>query len=420
MTFLPAAVLNDFENVLDASKRHMSSGMLSEIVRACLILSESDSNKPHLCSNKLLGLTTTALKLYAFDSPRLAVTRANGLLLDFGGGGSDSVCAQLCLELLLQLSFCFSNEKEWRHAVEEQCSDLNQVICLVKDLPPDRSLDAHALLSLKHLLASLYQAAPSQVASASSASVAKKKHVMLSYCWAAKKELVVELATTLKAKGVDVWRDEEGSQCVPAMIGSTGDCMASAIEHSHTIIICVSRAYKSSANCRMEANYAKGMQKRGKVQLVFVMMEQDYTTSSSPEYVDGWLGLMMGDELWHGMWAEHQVAAVAAVIDGSASPLTAAAPSASLSKRSADSYAPSAKSARTLPLDECFSYLFDTTKHTDPGAMSALLQQLGISQPFELQYLDDSQLCSIVALFKPVPAKVFAHTMSGFLAAPLC
>ena len=116
----------------------------------------------------------------------------------------------------------------------------------------------------------------------------------------------------MRAKGVDVWRDEEGSQCVPAMSGSTDDCMAAAIEHSHTIIVCVSRAYKASANCRMEAKYANDMHKRGKVQLVFVMMEREYTTRSSPEYVDGWLGLMISDQLWHGMWAGDQVSAVAA------------------------------------------------------------------------------------------------------------
>jgi hypothetical protein len=98
------------------------------------------------------------------------------------------------------------------------------------------------------------------------------------------------------------------------MSGSTDVCMADAIEHSHTIIICVSPAYKASANCRTEAKYANDMHKRGKVKLVFVMMEQGYTTRSSPEYVDGWLGLMIGDHMWHAMWAQDQVAAVTAAI----------------------------------------------------------------------------------------------------------
>ncbi len=573
LTPLPAAVLADFENMLDASKRHLSSNMLLQIVRACLVLSESDSNKPHLRSSNLLRLTADALRLYACNAPRLTFVRSNGLPHDFGGGGSDPECAQLCVELLLQLSFCFPQEREWRSAVEQQCPDLNQLLLVLKDLPPGRSLDMHATLTLKHLLTSLDHAAPSQVASVSSTPAACLKHAMLSYCWGAKKELVVELAARLRAKGVDVWRDEEGSQCVPAMSGSTDDCMAAAIEHSHTIIVCVSRAYKASANCRMEAKYANDMNKRGKVQLVFVMMEQDYTTRSSPEYVDGWLGLMISDQLWHGMWAGDQVAAAASAIHAAVAPVSLAAASAAVTstaavvaaaqprsaaapavatdpcsspaalrpvqpshtlqmpspaapslKRPADPQTPVANSARvqtsashvaaspaaaavhaaspcSQPLtpslsqaqsplacaggdddsaaalaaafeclqdankardssalaallqslgvtraadlayiddaskvsinellkpaaanfftvaigasaqNESFCYLQDATKHIDPAAMCALLQQLGISQPRELQYLDDSQLRGIVALLKPVAGKVFVHMM---------
>ena len=282
-------MLADFENLLDASRRHLSGNMVSSVVRACLVLSESDSNKPLLRGSNLLRLTADALRLYASNAPRLTVLRSNGIPNDKGGGGSDPECAQLCVELLLQLSFCFPQQREWRSAVEQQCADLRQMLLVVKDLPPDRSLDMHTMLSVRHLLASLDQPALSHVAPAPPTAAAARRHAMVSYCWGAKKELVVALAAGLRAKGVDVWRDEEGSQCVPAMSGSTDDCMAAAVEHSHTIIVCVSRAYKASANCRMEAKYANDMHKRGKVNLVFAMMEQDYTTRSSPEYAPTFL-----------------------------------------------------------------------------------------------------------------------------------
>ena len=61
-----------------------------------------------------------------------------------------------------------------------------------------------------------------------------------------------------------------------------------------------------------------------------------------------------------------------------------------------------------------FAYLQDASKHVDPAAMAVLLQQLGVSQPRELQYVDDAQLRGIVALIKPVAAKVFVHAM-GFV-----
>jgi hypothetical protein len=80
------------------------------------------------------------------------------------------------------------------------------------------------------------------------------------------------------------------------------------------------------------------MHKRGRVKLVFVMMEQGYTTRSSPEYVDGWLGLMIGNQLWHGLWADYQVAAVAAAIhDASVAAAAAVASAAASSARSASS-----------------------------------------------------------------------------------
>ena len=47
------------------------------------------------------------------------------------------------------------------------------------------------------------------------------------------------------------------------MSGSIQDRMAEAIECSHTVIICVSREYKVSANCRLEANYAYQRQQKG-------------------------------------------------------------------------------------------------------------------------------------------------------------
>ena len=62
-------------------------------------------------------------------------------------------------------------------------------------------------------------------------------------------------------------------------------------------------------------------------------------------------------------------------------------------------------------MNSCFSYLLNATKHADPAAMCSLILQLGLSQPHELQHLDDAQLRGIVALLKPVAAKVFVLRM---------
>ena len=56
-----------------------------------------------------------------------------------------------------------------------------------------------------------------------------RKHVMISYAWGAKKELVVAFTAELRSLGYEVWRDEEGSTLVPSMSGDTDERMAQVI-----------------------------------------------------------------------------------------------------------------------------------------------------------------------------------------------
>jgi hypothetical protein len=56
--------------------------------------------------------------------------------------------------------------------------------------------------------------------------------------WGCKKELVVQVADALRAQGIEVWRDEEGSALLGPMGGDVNECMARAIELSHTVVIC--------------------------------------------------------------------------------------------------------------------------------------------------------------------------------------
>ena len=93
------------------------------------------------------------------------------------------------------------------------------------------------------------------------------KHIMLSYNHA-NKARVVELSKALKAAGYDTWKDEE---IVGGVHGATGDRMPEAVEKSSHVIICISRDYKQSANCRQEALYAKKLCEKKQLQLLFVI-----------------------------------------------------------------------------------------------------------------------------------------------------
>jgi hypothetical protein len=69
--------------------------------------------------------------------------------------------------------------------------------------------------------------------------------------------------------------------------------MALAVEGSAAVMIGVSRAYKESSNCRMEAQYA--LQK--KKPLIPLMLAQGYEA-------DGWLGLLLGTSMWYGFYGD--------------------------------------------------------------------------------------------------------------------
>ena len=82
------------------------------------------------------------------------------------------------------------------------------------------------------------------------------------------------------------------------MKGATVDTMALAVEGSAVVLIGVSRAYKESSNCRMEAQYA--LQK--KKPLVPLMLMQGYEA-------DGWLGLLLGTSMWYALYGAEMLIA---------------------------------------------------------------------------------------------------------------
>jgi hypothetical protein len=77
------------------------------------------------------------------------------------------------------------------------------------------------------------------------------------------------------------------------MKGASVDTMALAVEGSAVVMIGVSRAYKESSNCRMEAQYA--LQK--KKPLIPLMLTPGYEA-------DGWLGLLLGTSIWYGFYGD--------------------------------------------------------------------------------------------------------------------
>jgi hypothetical protein len=107
---------------------------------------------------------------------------------------------------------------------------------------------------------------------------------MMSYNWD-HQDTILRVVKALQLRGYRMWVDVE------QMKGSTVDVMAAAVEDAEVMLIGVSRAYKESSNCRMEAQYA--MQRE--VDTVPLMLVDGYQA-------DGWLGMLIGTRMWYAFY----------------------------------------------------------------------------------------------------------------------
>jgi hypothetical protein len=201
------------------------------------------------------------------------------------------------------------------------------------------------------------------------------------------------------------------------MTGNTLDAMTAAVEKSYMMIIFVSPEYKESTNCRIEGLYGfKRAASRG-LKLVYVMMNQNFTTESRPVVVDGWLAGMIGAELWYPLWNKNQLSAsvssVSAKIGNNAKLLTNAPCSltAALSPSSPSSSFTSTKSnivraVLEATADENADYkaAFEFLQKKNslcPDLFIPLLSCLRISVPEDLKFADMTTVMALTGLLKP-------------------
>ena len=88
---------------------------------------------------------------------------------------------------------------------------------------------------------------------------------------------------SLIARGYATWFD------LTNMKGSTMDAMSDAIEGADVMLYGVSLAYKESANCRLEANYAHQQE----LDMIPLMMQQDYKPQGWRKFPDRVLRILL-------------------------------------------------------------------------------------------------------------------------------
>ena len=108
----------------------------------------------------------------------------------------------------------------------------------------------------------------------------KTYHIMLSYSHS-DKDLCYQIHDRLVQDQFKVWIDRD------QMHGQTMVAMANAIENSEFVFVCMSEAYKQSAYCQSEAQYAFERRCR----LIPLIMKSHYRP-------DGWLGILVSGKIY--------------------------------------------------------------------------------------------------------------------------
>jgi len=117
-----------------------------------------------------------------------------------------------------------------------------------------------------------------------------KTHVMISYSWGApphheNKKLAAFVESYLKERGFNVWRDEN------EMRSNILEAMAEAVTRASAVVVLVTKAYKESANCKLELTFALKHNKK----IIPLLAEPGYGHFT----IDGWLGLAFKDLFYY-------------------------------------------------------------------------------------------------------------------------
>jgi hypothetical protein len=202
---------------------------------------------------------------------------------------------RLAAEILLSLIFFESNA----FLVTSNQGWISQLRVLSTD--PEYSFMRRELLGIfmklslkKHAIDQKGGYSKPAESNAANGGASPRKKLMISYCWT-QQDMIKEVYQCLQDEGFDVWLDIH-KMAAGSREGGVLDAMSKAIDEAEVVLVAVSREYKDSANCRLEAEYAHVRKKR----MVFMMMQEDFTTPS------GWLGMLVGSKLWHPLFDDSE------------------------------------------------------------------------------------------------------------------
>ena len=243
-------IITLLDEAWQSEDRHSNGYSAKELAEGLSHLAINDANKNILGQNGVIPVLISVIKTSNEDEEKASATRA-----------------------LWMLAFDNNNKEKVRQ--EEGAMDILHQLQQSKNSEVQKAA-AGALWELE-----------GKTARHSERMESSGNHVMISYQWDSQ-EVLVEVKNRLQASGYRVWMDLE------QMKGSTLEAMAEAVENASVVLVCVSRRYKESQNCRSEATYAYDLKK----DIIPLMMERNYKG-------DGWLGIIVTGKMWFDFQSKH-------------------------------------------------------------------------------------------------------------------
>lgn len=130
---------------------------------------------------------------------------------------------------------------------------------------------------------------------------------------------VTLLRKFLFAKGYYIYEHAGEAFGNGSAIAQVPDEVVANIKASTVVVICVAKEYTKNFSCKKISLLARELKlesPKTAPEMLFVMIDGDYTTDSQPHKVSGWLYHLLKDSLWSPCWSYAHTAGAAEAIMG--------------------------------------------------------------------------------------------------------
>jgi hypothetical protein len=184
------------EETKEAIKKGFRYGLFQLSVVAIALRNLSISDEIMIKYPKLISLACQGISLFVNDAPDCkGMSPEQTFYCQGGGGGKDLITVENLIELLLQLSFVFEDERSLKLIYVTSSYDLKKAMDDLLTLPVERQL-SFEIRQFALQLCSKLDSSEKKVELKAAAVLGQ--HIMLSYSWLANKDLVVAFGNKLK------------------------------------------------------------------------------------------------------------------------------------------------------------------------------------------------------------------------------